>query len=495
MKKTYITAIKKDVNNPSPAGETPAQGVSVTIKTDQGALANIYSDNNKTIKANPITTDSNGQAWFYAENGIYTYEYDLPSGTRIEEDNLIFDPDDQKGIDLQALNNPLCEVNFGVNGITGSYAGDISFTRAGEATYFDIYGNLQIAAANELRIEKEGALIEGTSTNEAVYSNDFTQAQWRKTNSSVTPNVTISPDGNLNACEVFATIVSGFLLQPLTSFTNGDAFTASLFVKKSTSSSLAIASKLGNGTFATLKYFFDTKVFEPNANITECEVEDCADGWVRISFSASDAEDIRIFPSGLNDGTNSSFIYGCQVEKKIHPTSYISTTTAPATRPADLLDIQFANNHPLFKSSLTMVMDCLYGFNVNGNSDSCTIFDISNNIDANLVYDKAAQELTSKYFVAGSSVSAIDSSSYPVELTCGRVVDWGSKTHKSFCNGVYGNVQDITNGIPVNVNGATNINLGRDQYNAGSHARIHIKSLKIYDKALTSNQLSFLTGY
>lgn len=412
MKKTYITAIKKDVNNPSPEGETPAQGISVTIKTDQGALASIYSDNNKTVKANPLTTDSNGQAWFYAENGVYTYEYDLPSGTRVEEGNLIFDPDDQVGIGLQTLNNPLCEVNFGVNGITGSYAGAINFTRAGNATYWDIYGNLQTAAVNELRIEKDGALIEGASTNYLLnYDSPATQTVTMPAGS-----YTLSVYGSGSASTPDGTATEG---SPLTSTTDGSPFQVTVT--------------------GTLDYF--------------------------------------------------------QIEPKIHETSLIPTTTAPATRPSDDLLIQFENNHPLFNSSNTLVMDYLYWFNVNGNAESCTVFDIGNNLALDLFVNRQSNSVSSKYFVSGISSSQLTTVNYPQKLVAARVIDWGARTHKGVNNGVGGNIQDISSGVPADVIGANFLYLGRNQFNAQQHARIHIKSLRIYDITLTDSQLSMLAGY
>lgn len=95
MEKKYITAIKKDVNNPSPAGETPAVGVDVYVYVKStGAQAIIYSDNGVTQKSQPLTTDEKGQVWFYAANGRYNIEYQLPSGTQTDEDIALYDKDD-----------------------------------------------------------------------------------------------------------------------------------------------------------------------------------------------------------------------------------------------------------------------------------------------------------------------------------------------------------------------------------------------------------------
>lgn len=408
----------------------------------------------------------------------------------------------------------LCHLLFTPNKITSKIAGTLSFSRAGEATYFDLYGILRTAAINELRIEKDGALIEGASTNYITESSDVTSPSYITSgNVSLTRETTTSirgVDELVSKAETTAAGAASYYGTQASSPTPtaNTINTFSMLVKRDTSQKVTIQANIAGDSisYGLATFDFDTEtIVAAGGSVASCRAVKRGYGWYSLSVSVlvdpSSASGFFInqvfcFPSSSDTASAGSvFVDGHQFEQLMHETSYIPTSGAPATRAADLFDVQFANNHPLFSSSNTLVLNCLYGFNVNGNSDSCTIFDVSNNIDANLVYDKAAQELTSKYFVAGNSVSAIDSSSYPVELACGRVVDWDSKAHTAFCNGVYGNIQDITNGIPVNVNGATNINLGRDQYNAGSHARIHIKSLKIYDKALTSNQLSFLTGY
>lgn len=96
MQKYIGTAIKKDVNNPAPAGETPAKNVDVrVVVTSTGALANIYSDNGITpINQDNYKTDDNGNHEFYAENGRYTVRYLLASGVVEYTDISLFDIND-----------------------------------------------------------------------------------------------------------------------------------------------------------------------------------------------------------------------------------------------------------------------------------------------------------------------------------------------------------------------------------------------------------------
>lgn len=95
MQKYIGIAIKKDVNNPLPLGETPAVNVDVFVNLTTGPLATIYSDNGLTPITQPLKTDANGRFEFYAANGRYNITYDLPSGQITDEDILLDDPADE----------------------------------------------------------------------------------------------------------------------------------------------------------------------------------------------------------------------------------------------------------------------------------------------------------------------------------------------------------------------------------------------------------------
>jgi catechol 2,3-dioxygenase-like lactoylglutathione lyase family enzyme len=66
-------------------------GVTVTIRENPGGgLASIFSDNTGTVQANPFTNDSDGEFFFYAENGRYDVELTGPV-TDTKTDILLLD--------------------------------------------------------------------------------------------------------------------------------------------------------------------------------------------------------------------------------------------------------------------------------------------------------------------------------------------------------------------------------------------------------------------
>jgi hypothetical protein len=57
-----------------PSGNVLA-GVAVLVKDfSTGVRSNLFADNNGTPKANPLVTDANGQFWFYAAQGRYSFD-------------------------------------------------------------------------------------------------------------------------------------------------------------------------------------------------------------------------------------------------------------------------------------------------------------------------------------------------------------------------------------------------------------------------------------
>ena len=103
MQKYIATAIKKDVNNPEPKGETPAVNVDVFVRLLNDSLATIYSDNGVTTITQPLKTDSKGRVEFYAANDRYKIIYDLPSGQISDVDIILEDPGDRKATQQQAI--------------------------------------------------------------------------------------------------------------------------------------------------------------------------------------------------------------------------------------------------------------------------------------------------------------------------------------------------------------------------------------------------------
>jgi hypothetical protein len=181
-------------------------------------------------------------------------------------------------------------------------------------------------------------LLEKQSTNLFTYSEQFDNADWTKIATSVTANSAISPDGTQNADTLNSTTYTEAIFQVSASGT----ITFSVYAKAGTTTSLQLASttsfngrgadfNLSNGT-ASAVYQIGSGNAEINGGTSS--IVNVGNGWYRCIISGLVLTASRALTIANNNG-NASYLWGAQLEASSYPTSYISTTSASATRVAD----------------------------------------------------------------------------------------------------------------------------------------------------------------
>jgi hypothetical protein len=193
-------------------------------------------------------------------------------------------------------------------------------------------------------------LLEPQRTNTLTFSENFNNAGWTKTNSSITANNAVSPDGYQNADKFIPNSASQGILQQNHAITAAQTNTLSVFAKDgglndnfvlnsrdnaSASNTATIAFNLSTGAIATAatatgSYSAASGTITPYGN-----------GWYRLTLthtsSISTTTRFRYFnEAGSGDGTNGYLVYGAQAELNAsYATSYIPTLGASVTRLAD----------------------------------------------------------------------------------------------------------------------------------------------------------------
>lgn len=248
--------------------------------------------------------------------------------------------------------------SFGIKAIPEAAApAEATFSRASAATRWNRFGVLESITTNGIRHdydpatgEYKGWLRERASTNLALRSEEFDNAYWTKTRSSISADAAVAPDGTTTADKLVedTTASATHTMNRSFSFTSGSMYTVSFFVERA-----------GRGFCSLL---LPTTAFGANqrvdfnlVNLTGTiglgtptfEIQKLKDDRIRISITAT----ATATTSGIvilylansvgtisytGDGTSGLFVWGAQAEVQNHATSYIKTEGSTVTRAADI---------------------------------------------------------------------------------------------------------------------------------------------------------------
>jgi hypothetical protein len=252
-------------------------------------------------------------------------------------------------------------------------SGDFNVTRATTATRVNASGFIEVVASGVPRLDYytsggtagcPALLVEPSGTNLALQSENFTTT-WAQTGLNITSGFT-SPSNNNSGTLIEATASTGRLRQTFAAgLTSGVTATFSLFAKLGTQSSgVTLVFQEGNATSYSSgvcqSFRLDTGAVGTSGTlgagftITRSNIENYGNGWyrcsltVQLSYTPSSAN-LTIRPTSVvtsnlpvTASNDSCYIFGAQLETGSIATSYIPTTTASATRNADVVALSGA---------------------------------------------------------------------------------------------------------------------------------------------------------
>jgi hypothetical protein len=257
-----------------------------------------------------------------------------------------------------------------VDAVTG--ASLVTFTRASSGTYVDSAGVLQTAAIDVPRFdhnpttgESLGLLVEEQRTNLLLRSEEFDNASWGKSALTVTANSTTSPSQATTADKLIenGTTNEHYVRQTPVAYPTGATFSISIYVKSAERTSLRVRAldtvNSANGFFGSIDTATGTTggAATGTGTFTSATAVNAGNGWWRLtiigiasSTSTSCILDVFLLPGNANsasnyagNGTSGIHVWGAQLEVGAFPSSYIPTTTAAATRSADVASITGSN--------------------------------------------------------------------------------------------------------------------------------------------------------
>ena len=226
----------------------------------------------------------------YSHNGkTWQLLFDVPDIANTEPsitnpDWQVIDAINMSNVDTTFLNNPLSHL-FAPNSMAPVGLGNLSSTRASDATIADRYGIVQTVGSDVLRENEYGVLIEGSGENLALYSEDFSQGVWSKAgDSSISASGSTKPDG-LGLAWLFTSASGGgsnYLNQSESIIDTSQDITYSMYVKKGVSDSVYLqAIGFGGTTISSAGTFNLLTNTITNSTYPAASITLAADGWVK----------------------------------------------------------------------------------------------------------------------------------------------------------------------------------------------------------------------
>jgi hypothetical protein len=217
-----------------------------------------------------------------------------------------------------------------------------------------------------------------------LQSQTFDAAYWGKTNSTVTANQVVAPDGTLTADVLNeGTATGGHYIAASTTSSAGVTFTASIYAKAGTASVLQILYDGISGASDFCNFDLANGVLGSG---TGGQIVSVGNGWYRCSITgASDGVSDGLFFVIANSttagrlvsftGTNRTLtLWGAQLEATAFTTSYIATVASQVTRAADAASMTGTN----FSSWFNNAEGTVYAETVPYSSGYVPIFQVDN---------------------------------------------------------------------------------------------------------------------
>jgi hypothetical protein len=330
----------------------------------------------------------------------------------------------------RSISASLCRLNLNFTQTTRTLSPLITFSRASSATYFDSAGVLQTAGSGVARahafqdynpstLAPLGFLIEEQRTNLIRYSEQLDNAAWNTVAATISANAATAPTGTTIADKLIenSATATHYTETPDYVFVLSTVYTFTCFAKAGERSRIFFNFPT---TFTNRIAVFDvSNGTVVSAGGMTCSIEAINNGWYRCRMTSTadlGGGGARVGAALVNTGTNTNYagdgisgilLFGAQLEIGAFATSYISTTSAAATRLADSASITGGNFSGWYNQAEgTFVIVGDYSYIATGNYGLLRVDDNSGGEEERLMYRLASA--TQRFTVVDNNVEQCD---------------------------------------------------------------------------------------
>jgi hypothetical protein len=425
------------------------------------------------------------------------------------------------------LDYPVCRPSLDLDFTQEELDPRITFTRGSIGTRVNRNRLIETVATNQPRFdydpvtgECKGLLIEESRQNLLTYSEDFSNAAWTKSQSSIVSSNIIAPNGGTAFKLVENTASAGhFVTQTNISKASNAILTLTVFAKAGeriylglviNSFSTGFTNRYGaefnlsNGTArnnnpAQGTYSNGSFSITPFPNgwyrcIITCTTSTDAQSQVRI-FTFRDTNQWTSAASYQGDGTSGLYIWGAQLEAGAFPTSYIPTTASTVTRSADVASMTGTNFSSWYNQSEgSIVSNCITRRTDTGNVSDFAVLNSTNSSRIVSWFNDNKVPLFS--VIANSNTVFLPTTNSPSNqsnIPIKKAISLADKNMRVSTNGnlITGDLGNtgVQNYLPTDFN---RLLIGYEGVFAG-YLNGTISRLTYYPRALKPNQLQYLT--
>jgi hypothetical protein len=364
--------------------------------------------------------------------------------------------------------------------------GDFTFARSSSATRVNAEGLIETMSANVPRLDYSGGascaslLLEPQRTNNILQSNQL-DTTWVLTNTTITGN----QSGIFNSTDAWKLVGNGSNNDRINSNSlSSGAYTFSIYAKAGNSKFVAVV--LGSGV---VYYNLESGSIGSQASVTSASIESVGNEWYRLNMSvASGSGSVQVYIANAVGNVNTSngdFIYlqHAQAEVGSYPTSIIPTTTATATRTADVCNnagtaATFNDSEGVLFAEISRqkgsVLTTAWSINNGSLANSVNVYYYSTNV---------------LYFDIFSGVTTVSGSVNIDTYNLNKI----ALKYKSGDISLYANgLKLITNTNAISLSGLNDLDFNFGAGNQPFYGKC--KQLMVFNEALSNEELSDLTG-